>query len=424
VSTFRSNQPVKLTKKVVDQATAPVGVKQAFLRDAALAGFGLRITEGGTKSFIVEKRINGRVRRETLGRFGALTVEQARREAQRFLGKVAMGIDPVAERKTAQAQAVTLAQAFEDFRKARKNLKPKTLNDYSRNLEHHLHGWMRKPITTLTKAMVSRRHREIGESSGKAQANYVFRALKSVLNFAKHHYEDGQGRSVLPDNPVETLNHTRAWYPIARRRTVIKCGQLPAWYAAVQSLKALDSPSTSHVIADFLVFVLFTGLRFSEAAELRWDQVDLHERSLTVPDPKNREPLELPLTDFLVDLLTERRLMVLNEYVFPGRDGKGHLVEPKRQMDHVRQACEIHFTVHDLRRTFATIADSQDIPLTTVKRLVNHKSGNDVTEGYIIRNVERLREAMQRITDFLVEQISIADQSNVITLHKHTPTST
>jgi hypothetical protein len=146
-----------------------VGAKQAFLRDTVLGGFGLRITEEGTKSFIVEKRINGRVRRETLGRDAPLSVEQARREAQWFLGRVAMGIDPVAERKTAQAQAVTLAQAFEDFRKARKSLKPKTLNDYSRNLEHYLHGWVRKPITTLTKAMVSRRHREIGEGSGKAR---------------------------------------------------------------------------------------------------------------------------------------------------------------------------------------------------------------------------------------------------------------
>jgi integrase len=134
---------------------------------------------------------------------------------------------------------------------------------------------------------------------------------------------------VLPDNPVETLNHSRAWYRIERRRTVIKRTQLPAWYAAVQSLKAPDKPSTSHVIADYLVFMLFTGLRFSEAAELRWDQVDLIERTLSVADPKNREPLELPLTDFLVDLLTERRLMALNEYVFPGRDGKGHLVEPQ-----------------------------------------------------------------------------------------------
>ena len=414
MSTLRTNQPVKLTKKVVDQAPPPVETKQTFLRDTVLPGFGLRITDQGTKSFIVEKRINGRVRRGTLGRYGALTVEQARREAQKFLGKVAMGIDPVAERKTAQAKAVSLAQAFEDFKKARKNLKPKTLHDYSRNLEHHLHDWMRKPITTITKGMVSRRHRELGETSGKAQANYVFRALKSVLNFAKHHYEDGQDRSVLPDNPVETLNHTRAWYRIERRKSVIKVGQLAAWYAAVQSLKHPANPSTSHVIADFLVFVLFTGLRFSEAAKLKWEYVDLAHGTLIIVNPKNRETFELPLTDFLVDLLTERRILALNAYVFPGRDGKGHLVEPKRQMQHVREASGIHFTVHDLRRTFVTIADSLDIPLTTVKRLVNHKSNNDVTESYIIPNVNRLRTPMQQVTNFLRKHIGIRDESNAL----------
>lgn len=254
--------------------------------------------------------------------------------------------------------------------------------------------------------MISQRHTKIGGTSGKAQANYTFRILKSVLNFAKHHYEDGNGRSILPDNPVETLNHTRAWYRIERRRTVIKKHQLADWYKAVQSLKAPDKQTTSHVIADYLVFILFTGLRFSEAAELRWDCVDVKDRSLTILDPKNRETFVLPLTDFLIELLQERKLMAMNEFVFPGRDGKGHLVEPRRQIAHVREQSGVDFTVHDLRRTFATIAESLDLPFSTIKRLINHKIGNDVTEGYIISDVERLRKPMMQVSEFLIQAIN------------------
>jgi len=222
MSTYPINQPVKLTKTVVDKAPIPTNKGQLFLRDSALQGFGLRVTRTGTKAFIVEKRINGKVRRMTLGKYGQLTVEQARREAQKQLAKIAMGSDPIAEKQTRKAKAVTLEKAFEDFLTARKNLKPKTVKDYSYAIQHYLARWLKKPITDITTQMVSRRHREIGTNNGKNQANLVFRTLKSVLNFARYEYLDGNKQPVLASNPVNILSHTRAWYPQKRRQTIIK----------------------------------------------------------------------------------------------------------------------------------------------------------------------------------------------------------
>ncbi len=63
------------------------------------------------------------------------------------------------------------------------------------------------------------------------------------------------------------------------------------------------------------------------------------------------------------------------------------------------------FISHDLRRTFATIAESLDLSAYALKRLLNHKMGNDVTAGYIMRDAERLRKPMQQITDFLVNHV-------------------
>lgn len=418
MSTFPADQRVKLTKTVVDRATCPPDKAQVFFRDTALPGFGLRVTSGGTKAYIVEKRVNGRVRRQTLGRHGVLTTEQARREAQKFLGQVAMGLDPVAEQRTQAARAATLAEAYEAFKLARKDLKPKTLQDYDRHLNHYLAGWLRKPLNTLTPNMVSQRHRAIGEQHGKAQANAVFRTLKSVLNFARHEYLDGQGQPILTGNPVDILSHTRAWYRVERRKSVIKVHQLPAWYAAVQTLKAPDKPTSAHVIADFLVFVLFTGLRFNEAAQLRWEQVDLRDHTLYIGDPKNREPFTLPLSDFAVERLAERQALAVNEYVFPNREGTGHLVEPQRQMNHVIKVSEVPFTVHDLRRTFITVAESLDISPYALKRMVNHKVSGDVTDGYIISDVARLRAPMQRVTDFLKGSIGLEEPAKVVHLNR------
>ena len=66
---------------------------------AQFKGFAVRVTASGVKSFVVEKLVNGKVRRMTIGRYGEITVEQARSEAQKLLGKIATGIDPRAEQQ-------------------------------------------------------------------------------------------------------------------------------------------------------------------------------------------------------------------------------------------------------------------------------------------------------------------------------------
>jgi integrase len=96
-----------------------------------------------------------------------------------------------------------------------------------------------------------------------------------------------------------------------------------------------------------------------------------------------------------------------NNYVFPGAGIAGHIIEPRRQMTKVTELTDIQFTVHDLRRTFITIAESLDIPAYALKRLLNHKMTSDVTAGYIITDVERLRKQMQLITDYILKCMRI-----------------
>ncbi|PTQ86505.1 tyrosine-type recombinase/integrase [Nitrosomonas ureae] len=74
-------------------------------------------------------------------------------------------------------------------------------------------------------------------------------------------------------------------------------------------------------MADYLLFLLFTGLRRQEVAALKWSAIDLNDLSFTLKDTKNREPLTLPLTDFIVQLLESRKVIKYSKYVFAG-DGK------------------------------------------------------------------------------------------------------
>lgn len=405
---------MNITKSIVDKLTPPKVVtkgktEQQRYYDDKLKGFGIRVTSGGTKAFFVEKLIKGKLSRITIGRYGELTVEQARKQAQILLGQIARGLDPVAEKRAAKMQDKTLKDVFEDYLQARKSLKPKTLYDYHRVMDIAFSNWVDNPLMTITKDKVTKKHEALGKEHGEAYANLAMRILRALFNFAAGQYEDAQGQSLIAENPVTRLSQTRAWYRVERRQTYIKPNELAPWYKAVLNL-------TNETLRDYLLFVLFTGLRRQEAAKLRWDQVDLQAKTLTITDTKNHQTHQLPLSDYLYDLLVQRNERPTNNYVFSGTGADGYIIEPRKQMVKVIEASGISFTLHDLRRTFITIAESLDIPAYALKRLINHKMTGDVTAGYIMLDVERLRRPMQMVTHHMLQLMGVRKSADIVSI--------
>jgi len=398
---------IKITKLFVDKAIAHADKDQVFYRDKELKGFALRVTSAGTKSFVVEKIIGKKVRRITLGKYGPLTAESARKEAQKLLGQIAGGKDPIAEKQATKIREVTVKEVFDDYLKARKSLSPKTIYDYRRVLQIALKKWNNKALVSITKDNVSKLHDLLGRERGEAYANLSMRVLRALFNFAAGQYEDSQGRSLITDNPVKRLSQTRAWYRIERRQTFIKAHELAPWYQGIRILE-------NETLRDYLLLILFTGLRRQEAAKLRWDQINLRAKTLTISDTKNHETHTLPLPDFLFVLLNSRKTNSNSDFVFPGNGVGGYVIEPRKQIAKVISFSGIAFTVHDLRRTFITIAESLDIPAYALKRLLNHKMKNDVTSGYIMTDVERLRRPMQLISDYLLKCMDVKESATIV----------
>lgn len=411
---------MKIIKSVVDKLPIPIPssdgkTAQKRYYDDTIKGFGVRITSGGTKAFFVEKLINRKLCRITLGRYPELTVEMAKREAHKLLGQIASGIDPIAEKRTNTMRAVTLNEVFEAYLQTRKSLKKTTLTNYQQVIEKAFSKWGNQPLVSITKDKITKHHQQLGETNGEAYANLAMRILRALFNFASGQYEDAQGKSLILENPVKRLSQTRAWYRVERRQTFIKSHELASWYQAVNQLE-------NRVLRDYLLLVLFTGLRRREAAALKWDQIDLEAKTLTIFDTKNHNQHSLPLSDFLYDLLKLRKQSQINDYVFPGTGAAGHIIEPRKQMARVTQATGIAFTVHDLRRTFITIAEGLDISAYALKRLMNHKMTNDVTAGYIMTDVERLRKPMQSITDYILKCVGLMQSAEVIAIQQEKKT--
>lgn len=189
------------------------------------------------------------MRRITLGKFGALTADQARKEAQKIIGQIATG-DPIAEKRANKMKAVKLHEVLNDYIRVRKELKPSTIINYTQVIDKAFEQWRNKPLTSITKDKIAKHHEKLGKKHGEAYANLAMRILRALFNFAAGQYEDTEGRSLILENPVKRLSQTRAWYRIERRQTYIKPNELADWYQALNQLQ-------NHTLKDYLLLILF-----------------------------------------------------------------------------------------------------------------------------------------------------------------------
>lgn len=401
----------KLTKSFVDKVSFEQS-GQIFYRDSELLGFGLRVGKSA-KVYYAEAKLHGKTVRKSIARHNVVSLDEARSQAKSYLAEISRGKNPHDEEKARKAKLVTLSEVLENYIEARGNLQRSTIQDYRHTFDAYLHDWLKKPAIEISKDMVELKFRKISQTS-PSQANKTMRNFRAVMNYAIMKYEDSNGDSIFRHNPVIRITQLRAWHRAVRRDTLIKHYDLAPWYQAVMNLSNDSIAPNREVVKDFLLVVLFTGLRRNEAAKLTWNRVDLKDKTIVIKDTKNHTDHILPLTDFLHDLLTKRKAEAKTKYVFPNETNTGYMTDPKKQIANVIKESGVNFSTHDLRRTFITIAESLDISAYALKRLLNHKMTNDVTAGYIISDVERLRVPMQKITDYILYKIGQKVKADVI----------
>jgi len=300
------------------------------------------------------------------------------------------GTNPNQAKLASYTERETVESAFASFFKAKPDLSPSTLDSYGRTRRLYLADWANRPLAEISRQMVLAQHRRVAEKHGAVTANNVMRHLRSVYNFVAATRDD------LPPNPVTILTQARAWNKERRRRTLIASHKLPAWWQVVKT-----EPDHAR---DFLMIALMTGMRRSEIATLKWDYIDLVDRTFHLPRTKNGDPLDLPMSSFVAELISARRELVGQaEWVFPSFGKTGRIVETKSFTRRVVAASGVSFSLHDLRRTYITIAESLDIPAYALKRLLNHRADTDVTGGYIVIDAERLRAPVERISKRILE---------------------
>jgi len=358
-----------------------------------------RVSSTGNKSFVVLKWNGKTMQRVTVGKFSDVTVIEAQRKAQEILTAINSGIDPTAEKRKKDLAGTKLVDVLELYLSDR-DLKPYTIRDYRYKLKLGFSDWLNMPVDNISEDMVLKRHKKITQT-GKTTANTTMRVLRLTLNYAV-------AVGMIDSNPTSILSKARLWHKNNRKDRVIPSKQLKAWHEAVEVL----SNQRAKV---YLLMALYMGFRSSELLTLEWSHVDLRSKAITLYDTKNGTNHMLPIpTHLLPYIKTLKSLTGSHKWVFAGDKPKKPMAIPAKPMKLVTKASGVEFSPHDCRRTFATIAEAVNLPMSMIKRLMNHVTTNDVTGGYIVTEEETLRVAVNKVADYI--QARVSQKDNVVQL--------
>ena len=320
--------------------------------------------------------------------------------AQEMLGRVAAGEDPALERARRRAMP-TLREAFEEYLKAGPERKASTVTLYRTTVYKYLAPWIERPLDGISRKDVEQCFSRLTAEAGWVQANNAVKTLQAIY---RRQCIDVDGLH----NPVEQWRAGGGRLHGRRRRRIPPPAEvLPRWHKGIEA--AVRNP----VARDAFRFGLYTGMRRSEVFGLQWSRVNMEAMTFRVDETKTGEPLELPITRQLGEIL-ERRLAERDRFpersrgwVFPSETSKSGRIHSAMQYLNARigEAGGAKFWFHALRNCFITVADRElMLPNNLTKRLVNHAKPQDVTEGYAADwTMEQLRESAQRIADRIDE---------------------
>lgn len=393
----------RLTKTIID--TAEPQDKDYFLWDSELKGFGIKIAKGGRKSYVCKYRAgNGRTaptRRMTIGAHGSpWTVDQARAQARKLLGRAANGEDPAKEKQHEKKQ-ITVSQLCDLYlENGVGTKKASTIATDLGRIERHIKPLLgRKKIRDVTRADVKRFIQDIANGKtaidektgsrgraivkgGRGTATRTVGLLGGIFSYA---FDCG----LIEKNPVHGVKR----FPDRKGQRYLSQQELVALGQALADGEERGLNSQALAILKLLVF---TGARKGEIETLRWDAVDFEGGYLRLADSKTGQKA-IPLNAGALEILSEIPRLEGSPFVFPAHRSNSHYEGTPKVWRIVRSAAGLEdVRMHDLRHSFASIAVSGGASLPVVGALLGH-TNSATTHRYAHLHDDPLRAASEAV---------------------------
>lgn len=397
----------KITKKVVDSLKADPA-KDYWHWDEELPGFGVRVWPSGRKVYVAQYRAQGRTRRVSLGTHGAVTPEQARKEAMKVLAEVAKGEDPAEERDQGR-KAITVKELAERYltEHAQAKKKPASIFRDRRLIERFVLPAMGSmKIDAVGRADVARLHHKVGQET-PIQANRVLAVLSKMMTLAVRWglRSDAQG------NPCRHVERFRE----NKRERYLSAEELARLGAVLVQAEAQGCESPHTVAA--IRLLLLTGARLGEVLGLRWEWVDLERGCIFLPDSKTGRKT-IPLGGHALEILAGLPRAAGNPHVLPGLKLGTHLQDLNGPWRRIRAAADLEgVRLHDLRHTWASLGAASGLSLPLIGAVLGHTEPS-TTQRYSHLANDPLKQAADLVDGKVAEALSRPAAKKVVPLSR------
>ena len=372
----------KLTKRAVDAARP--GAMERLVWDEGLPGFGLRVFPSGRKTFFVQYRSQGRIRRFALGPYGVLTPAEARAMAIDVLADVRRGGDPAEARRLAsKAPNVSdlCTRYLAEYAAGRK--KARSVAEDERLIEGFIKPALgRRRVAGVTRPEIVRLHNSLRATP--YQANRVLAVLSRMFNLAERW-------GLRPDgsNPVRHVDR----FAERKRERFLSEAELARLGKALADAEDAGTETAETIAA--IRLLVFTGCRVGEILRLRWEHVDFERRCLHLPESKTGArtvPVNAPALKVLAEL--ERGE---SPWVIPGRKRGAPLVNLGKPWRRIREKARLRdVRLHDMRHSYASVAAGAGHSLVVIGALLGHRQAT-TTQRYAHLSDDPVRSATEMV---------------------------
>lgn len=406
----------KLTKSLLDKLK-PIEGKDYSVWDSEVVGFGVRVKPSGKRSFQIKYRTeNGRQRKTTLGSYGQLTVEQARKLAQKEMGLVADGHDP-AEIRLQKRKAQTISELcdryMEDARAGRilyrgKAKSQSTMDIDNGRIERHIKPLLgARRIDILSRGDVEKFLFAVRDGKTAIRQKTGFRGVANVrggLGTAKKSvsllsaiYRYAIKEGLTENNPCQYVE-----LPADNKKTRFLREEEYARLGA--ALKTIGVSTSYDRACEAILALALTGCRRQEILNLRANEIDREGRCLRLSHTKTGAQIR-PCGQAALSVLTKAAKSYESDYVFPSKRIDGPLVNIRIPMKLVCEEAGLDdVTPHTLRHSYATVAHELGYSELTIAGLLGHRL-NSVTSRYAHHVDHVLANAADKVSEVVLERL-------------------
>ncbi len=378
--------------------------RQVDYFDDKQPGLCLRLGKSGTKAFAVVYRVKGsrKKRRVTIGRFPALSLADARKKARQIMIDAERGKD-AAQKKQELLQAPTFKELCGIYLE-KHAIHKRSYKEDKRKIETDLlrawgnvkaHDVKRRDVLMLLDKIVDR--------GSPISANRTLALIRKIYNF-------GIERDLVESNPCAMV---KAPGREKQRDRVLNSDEIRKLWTAFDEV-------LTPAMANIQKLRLITAQRGIEVCSLQWQDIDFETGWWTIPAgiSKNKMAHRVPLSGMALDIIQEQQKKNSDsEWVFPSRkQTAGHVRWFQRSFNKARAHSGLEdVTMHDLRRTAASLMTGMGISRLVVSKILNHAE-HGVTHVYDRHGYDAEKRAALEKWAARLEQILSGKQGKVVNL--------